>query len=223
MLPHKALEAVRKQSKNPARTHKLQPTKNVLTGIGNGRIKPRGQINLPCNVRGREATPAATLNFYVTEENLAILGRAACEQLELVKRVNAVALESNTASKQDLTRAYADVFRGTGSYDREYHIRLKEDALPVIQPMRTVPYAKQAKLKETLDRLQRTGIIAEVHKPTDWVHNLVVTEKKDGSMMICLDPRPLNKAIRREHYRIPTPTDVQARLAGKQLFTVIDM
>ena len=222
-LPHKAIDAVRKQSKNPARTHKLQPTKNVLTGIGNGRIKPRGQINLPCNVRGREATPAATLNFYVTEENLAILGRAACEQLELVKRVNTVALESNTASKQDLTRAYADVFRGTGSYDREYHIRLKEDALPVIQPMRTVPYAKQAKLKETLDRLQRTGIIAEVHKPTDWVHNLVVTEKKDGSMRICLDPRPLNKAIRREHYRIPTPTDVQARLAGKQLFTVVDM
>ena len=66
VLPHKALDAVRKQSKNPARTYKLQPTKNVLTGIGNGRIKPRGQINLPCNVRGREATPAATLNFYVT-------------------------------------------------------------------------------------------------------------------------------------------------------------
>ena len=60
-------------------------------------------------------------------------------------------------------------------------------------------FAKQAKMKETLDRLQRTGIIAEVHKPKDWVQNLVVTEKKAGSMRICLDPRPLNKAIRREH------------------------
>ena len=215
VLPHKTLSAVRKQSKNAARSHKLQPTKNILTGSGNGRIKRRGQVKLPCKVRRWEAAPITTLNFYVTEENLAILGSAACEQLDLVKRVETVALEANITSKEDLIRAYEDVFRGTGSYDREYHIRLREDAVPVIQPSGTVPYAKQAKLKETLDRLQSIDIIAEVHKPTDWVHNLVVTEKKDGRMRICLDPRPLNKVIIRGHHRISTPSDVQARLAGK--------
>ena len=77
-------------------------------------------------------------------------------------------------------------------------------------------------LKKTLDQLEKDGIVAEVTKPTDWVHNLVVTEKKNGGMRLCLNPRPLNQAIRREHHRIPTPTDVQTRLAGKRVFSVMD-
>ena len=42
-------------------------------------------------------------------------------------------------------------------------------------------------------------------------------------MRLCLDPRPLSKAIRREHYRLPTPEDVQTQLSWKRIFTVVDM
>ena len=42
-------------------------------------------------------------------------------------------------------------------------------------------------------------------------------------MRLCLDPRPLNKVIKRERHQIPTMADVQARLAGKAVFTVVDM
>ena len=78
-------------------------------------------------------------------------------------------------------------------------------------------------MRRKLDQLHRDGIIADVTRPTEWVNNLVITEKKQGGLRICLDPRPLNKAIRGEHYRIPTPQDVQAKLAGKRMFTVVDM
>ena len=61
-------------------------------------------------------------------------------------------------------------------------------------------------------QLERDGIIASVDEPTDWVHNLVITEKRNGSLRICLDPRPLNKAIKRERCEIPTPADVQSQL-----------
>ena len=47
--------------------------------------------------------------------------------------------------------------------------------------------------------------------------------KKNGSLRLCLDPRDLNKAIKREHHRIPTPEDVASRLSGKRVFSVIDM
>ena len=93
---------------------------------------------------------------------------------------------------------------------------------PVIQAPRKLPYAKYDQLKETIARLEEE-IIASVDKPTDWVHNLVITEKRNGSLRICLDPRPLNKAIKRERYQIPTPSDVQSQLHGKKIFTVIDM
>ena len=58
---------------------------------------------------------------------------------------------------------------------------------PVIQAPRKLPYAKYDQLKETIARLEEE-IIASVDKPTDWVHNLVITEKRNGSLRICLDP-----------------------------------
>ena len=92
----------------------------------------------------------------------------------------------------------------------------------MIQHCRKVPYASD-NLKQTLNDLEEKGIVASVDKPTDWVHNLVITEKRDGRMRVCLDPKPLNKAIKREWYEIPTPSDVQSRLSGMKIFTVIDM
>jgi hypothetical protein len=86
-----------------------------------------------------------------------------------------------------------------------------------------VPYAKLDKLKTTLEELGKRKIVATVDKPTDWVSNLVITEKKNGQMRICLDPKPLNKAIKREHYNIPTPGDVQRQLNGKNIYTILDM
>lgn len=58
------------------------------------------------------------------------------------------------------------------------------------------------RLKETLDQLVQTDVIAPVLEPTKWVNSLVVTEKKNGSLRLCLDPRELNRAIRRQHFTI---------------------
>jgi len=44
-----------------------------------------------------------------------------------------------------------------------------------------------------------------------------------GSLRACLDPRDLNRAIKREHYVIPTFEDVSAKLCGKRVYSVIDM
>ena len=83
----------------------------------------------------------------------------------------------------------------------------------------------QPKLKKYLQALKENDIIADVRvdEPTEWVHNIVVLEKKDKQFRICLGPKPLNAVIFREHHIIPTPADVQTKLSGKSLFTVIDM
>ena len=36
--------------------------------------------------------------------------------------------------------------------------------------------------------------------PTDWVSSLVVVKKPNGKLKICIDPKPLNKALKRNHY-----------------------
>ena len=45
---------------------------------------------------------------------------------------------------------------------------------------------------------------------------------KPNKLRICLDPRDLNKAIRREHYQMPTVEEVATRLSQAKKFTVVD-
>ena len=100
---------------------------------------------------------------------------------------------------------------------KKYHIEVDSNVTPVIQRCRKVPYARYDKLKHTLVDPEKRGVIASVDRPTEWVHNLVITEKRDGRMRVCLDLKPLNVAIKRERYEIPTPADVQSRLSGMRV------
>ena len=50
----------------------------------------------------------------------------------------------------------------------------------------------------------------------------MLVEKPDGSLRICLDPKELNRSIRREHYSLPTVDDISAKLAKAKYFSVLD-
>ena len=47
-------------------------------------------------------------------------------------------------------------------------------------------------------------IIEPVDEPTDWVNELVIVEKPNRKLRICLDIRPLNQAIKRQQLHFPT-------------------
>ena len=53
------------------------------------------------------------------------------------------------------------------------------------------------KVKEELERLVETRVLAYVDEPIDWVNQIELA--KDGSLQICTDPRSLNLALKREH------------------------
>ena len=55
------------------------------------------------------------------------------------------------------------------------------------------------------------------------MNNLVIVEKKNGSLRLCLDPRDLNKAVKREHYKIPTMQEIASEFAGKTVFSTLDL
>ncbi|GFW49033.1 transposon Ty3-I Gag-Pol polyprotein [Trichonephila clavipes] len=97
------------------------------------------------------------------------------------------------------------------------------NAVPVIHPPRRVPLALQPKLKSTLDILEKEGIVSKVNKLSDWVQSLVIVEKPNGYLILCLDPRDLNNEIKREHYQIPCTDDIICRLEGRKIFSVVDL
>jgi len=42
----------------------------------------------------------------------------------------------------------------------------------------------------------KCDVLQKVDEPADWVHNLVIVEKKNESLRLCLDPQDLNKVIK---------------------------
>ena len=53
------------------------------------------------------------------------------------------------------------------------------------------------KLKKELDSMEKTGVIRKVDEPTEWVNLMVVVEKHNGELRVCLDLKDLNKEIKR--------------------------
>ena len=69
------------------------------------------------------------------------------------------------------------------------------------------------------EEMVKQGIIAPVEGHSDWVNSLVISEKPNGRLRVCLDPKDLNKAIKREHHLILTLDDITPRLHGCTLFS----
>ena len=55
------------------------------------------------------------------------------------------------------------------------------------------------------------NIIARIEEPTDWVNSIAVVEKPNSNLRICIDPRNLNKAIKRPHYVIPKTEEILSK------------
>lgn len=59
--------------------------------------------------------------------------------------------------------------------------------------------------------------------PTGWVTNLVIIEKPNKLVRVCLDPINLNKVIIRDYSLIPTLEEIIPKLKGQHLFTALDL
>ncbi|XP_041439819.1 uncharacterized protein K02A2.6-like [Xenopus laevis] len=196
----------------------VKPTNTMLIAYGGERIKPEGVVTLTAQAPHK----TARLTFFITNvSDVPLLGKQACVQLNLLRKVCELSKPAPTTKDQLLTQ-YSDVFEGLGEFPGTHHIFTDSTIPPVIHGCRKIPYSITEKLKCTIDSLEQQGVISKVTKPTAWVNSLVITEKKNGSLRVCLDPRDLNKAVLRQHFSIPTPEDVISNLAGKKLFTILD-
>ena len=100
---------------------------------------------------------------------------------------------------------------------------MKENVTPVIHATIHVALAKREDLKIELHRQVKLGFIAKQDQPTDWVNSLVITEKKNGQIMLCIDPKDLNKAIKCEHFfQLPTKEEILSKLTGAMFFSKMD-
>jgi len=107
--------------------------------------------------------------------------------------------ERPTDLYQSIRVEYPDLFQGLGCLPREHTIKLDPGIPPVVHSPRKVPVSLKEKIKGELDRMEKAGVMVRQMEPTDWVNSMVAVVKPN-KIRICIDPRDLNAAIRREHF-----------------------
>lgn len=156
----------------------------------------------------------------ITKEDLpSILGLPSCVNMNLIKQVDNLTTSTKPAISLPITD---EIFGALGSLAQEQHLTLKEGAIPVVHAPRRVPEALKEPLKNELDRMLALGVIEKVEEPRDWVSSLVLTTKANGKLRVCLDPKDLNKALKRSHYQMPTAEEIFSKMGGAKFFSKMD-
>lgn len=228
----------------------ISTTQYKITAYGGQEIKTLGTCKLYLHHRNsvREVEFSIT-----QVPGPAMLGCKTCVDLDLVKvncglerletRTSSQRLQQGKAdtsnqlnsqpqtplSKEKIISDYGDCFEGLGTFNmKPYHITLDPQATPVIHPPRTVPVHVHEMYKKELKKMEELGVITPVNEPTEWVNSIVISQSTNDKgeitkLRVCLDPRDLNKYVKREHHYTRTVDEVVAQLHNAKYFSIVDV
>lgn len=191
---------------------RLEPPDIPLDSPG-GELLCLGRFDATIKHKGRDYTFTAYIVRGHRVNNL--LSRTLSVKMNLVRWVDEV--QSNGSHLQ----AYGE--HGTLKTE-PVKIELKDDAVPyAVHTARRVPFPMLQKVKEELKRMENNGVIEQVTQPTEWCAPMVpVLKRNTTKARICVDLTKLNKSVKREHYILPTPDEITAKLSGATVFSSLD-
>ena len=129
--------------------------------------------------------------------------------------------ETNTPlSREEILSTYKDVFEGLGHIGNASFV-IDDKCTPVQHAPRRVPVTICQEVKEKIADLEGKGIIKKETKPTDWISSMVVVANPN-KIRICLDPKDLNKALKRPKYQMPTLDELLPKLNNPKVFSTLD-
>ena len=130
---------------------------------------------------------------------------------------------NNVSIKNDFIKKYEDVFsKELGTLPGQVHLQVDKTAQPVVTPPRRIPAALRGKFKGELNRFENLGVPSKVDERTTWVSSIVMTTKRSGQLTVCIDPRHLNRALKRETYQLPILNDL-CFIQSSHVFSTVDL
>ncbi|GLV46580.1 hypothetical protein CBL_21312, partial [Carabus blaptoides fortunei] len=108
---------------------RLKPSQVELKCFGGEILKPKGEVNIECEYKGRKRK----LLFQVVETNRKpIIGCNSCEKLGLVQiKADLLAInERKLINKDYILKEYKDVFNGLGCIQEEHKLVIEENSVP---------------------------------------------------------------------------------------------
>ena len=133
---------------------KTVETRVTLFAYNNTLIK---QFSM-CSVRVSFKGKAVICKIFVVEHEMAIVGITDSEKLGLVRvnfdtvdcsvKVKVINEITSDSFRKQIELEYPELFKGIGLMDGEISIKLKEGAIPHVEPVRKVPHAMQGTTQE---------------------------------------------------------------------------
>jgi hypothetical protein len=103
----------------------------------------------------------------------------------------------------------------------EHEIRTYMDAKLVQQHLRVVNPQKAPTIKAEVEKLLDAGFIYLVPL-TKWVSNPIPLDKKQGTILVCMDFSDLNKACPKDNFPTPFINHILDECAGREVFSFMD-
>ena len=123
-----------------------------------------------------------------------------------------------------LIHHYPDIFwKDLGAQPGTVHLSLNENAEPSETRSRPIPIVVREKFKGELNRFERVRVWAKVDEPTAWISRVGIATKRSGSLWICINPRPLNQAVKREAHQLPILDNLMPEMAWANIFLTVDL
>lgn len=197
----------------------MEPSTTRLRAYGGTDIPILGLVTLPVKYNN---LPSFSFDFYVTRKGSNLLG------LDLFDRLGFRILEAGQMPSQvqlvdGVGSRWKNILTGLGEVKGFSHRpAIREDVLPVQQPLRRLPLSLREEVSEELQRMIKEGII-ESTDTSAWISNVVVVRKKSGDIRLCLDLRNVNKAVVLNRFPIPTIEELTSEFHGAVMFSKLDL
>jgi hypothetical protein len=138
----------------------------------------------------------------------------------------AFAMMESPVKKIPVVCEYADVFPDElpgmpPDQDVKFAIELQPGTTPISKRPYRMPPAELAELKKKLQELLDKGFIRPSTSP--WGCPAMFVKKKDESLRLCIDYRPLNVVTIKNKYPLPRIDVIFDQLVGSKVFSKIDL
>jgi hypothetical protein len=102
-----------------------------------------------------------------------------------------------------------------------HEIKKYLDAKPIRPRLCPVHPRKVDAIKIEAGKLLKVGFVYPVDL-TNWVSNLVLVNKKQGMIHVCVDYRDINKAFPKDNYPIPFIDQIVDDCVRSEIFSLMD-
>jgi hypothetical protein len=102
-----------------------------------------------------------------------------------------------------------------------HEIKTYPGAKPIWKHLRLVHPRKATAIKLEVEKLLKAVFIYPVAL-TDWVSNIVLIDKKQGTIRVCVDYRDINKACLKDNFPTPFVDQIVDDYARSEIFSLMD-